>query len=247
MRQPIWLVVYQTQNKNFAQTVFKKEGEMTEWIRIKILATHGTQIWTIITLIRSTTQSAKNDLRHTLKLNCNENYRHRISESVLVCSMKRIRTLSGNPRKVIRNWYGGNTSNFLEAPNNTCWINTECQLVISDNFWFLHILKFPHFNNTFLIHSSMLYGAPPETTPRTPQFLIPQAIRNTYKLCFVSWVYSLVANVAAKHLKDGSEQAADKSRQLFKSTIVVVQLRAINFEDLWLIKMQRIKWKPGRN
>ena len=76
---------------------------MTEWIRIIILATHGTQVWTIITLIRSTTQSTKNDLRHTLKLNANDNYRHRISESVLVCAMERIRTLSGNPRNV--SWY----------------------------------------------------------------------------------------------------------------------------------------------
>ena len=76
---------------------------MTEWIRIITLATQGTQVWTIITLIRSTTQSAKNDQRHTLKLNCNENYRHRISESVLVSSVKRVRTLSGNPEKVLRN------------------------------------------------------------------------------------------------------------------------------------------------
>ena len=74
---------------------------MTEWIRIITLATRGTQIWTIITLIRSTTHSAKNDLRHTLKLDSNENYRHRISESVLLCAMERIRTLSGNPRNVL--------------------------------------------------------------------------------------------------------------------------------------------------
>ena len=76
---------------------------MTEWIRIITLATQGTQIWTIITLIGSTTQSAKNDLHHTLKLNCNENYRHRISESILVSSVKRVHTLSGNPQKVLRN------------------------------------------------------------------------------------------------------------------------------------------------
>ena len=45
----------------------------------------------------------KNDLRHTLKLISNGNYRHRISESVLVCAMERIRTLSGNPRNVLWN------------------------------------------------------------------------------------------------------------------------------------------------
>ena len=76
---------------------------MTERIRIITLATRGTQIWTIITLIRSTTQSAKKDLRHTMKLKSNENYRHRISESVLVCAMERISTLSGNPRNVLWN------------------------------------------------------------------------------------------------------------------------------------------------
>ena len=72
---------------------------MMEWIRIITLATQGTQVWTIITLIRSTTQSTKNHLRHTLKLNCNENYRHRISKSVLVSSVKSVRTLSGHPEK----------------------------------------------------------------------------------------------------------------------------------------------------
>ena len=159
---------------------------MTERIRIIILATHGTQIWTIITLIWSTTQSAKNDLRHTLKLNCNENYRHRISESVLVSSVKRIRTLSRNPGKVLRNWYGANTYIFLEAPNISSRANTGYQPRILDNFWLLHILKFPYFNNCFLIHPSKLYGAFPETTPRNTQFLIPETIRNNYKLCLVT-------------------------------------------------------------
>ena len=37
----------------------------------------------------------------------------------------------------------------------------------------------------FPIHPSMLYGASPETTPRTRQFFIPEAIRNTCKLCLV--------------------------------------------------------------
>ena len=126
-------------------------------------------------------------LRHNMRLNCNEKYRHRISESVLVSSVKRIRTLSGNPKKVLRNWYGAKTYIFLEAPNNSSWTNTECQLVILDSYWLLHILKFPSFNDCFVIHSSMVYGASPETTPRTPQFLIPETIRNTYKLCLVSW------------------------------------------------------------
>ena len=213
---------------------------MPEWIRIITLATQGTQVWTIITLIRSTTQSAKNDLRHTLKLNCNENYRHRISESVLVSSVKRVRTLSGNPEKVLRNWYGANTYAFLEAPNNSSWSNTECQLVIPDSYWLLHILKFPYFNDCFLIPFSMVYGASPETTPRNTQCLIPETNRNTYKLCLVTRGYSLAPNVAMKHLKYGSEQAADKSRQPCKSTIIVVRLRVIDFQICdWL----KCKWQ----
>ena len=193
---------------------------MTEWMRIITLATQGTRIWTIITLNRSITQRAKNDLCHTLKLNCNENYRHRISESVRAYSVKRIHTLSGNPKKVLRNWYGANTNFFLEAPNNSSWTKTECQLVIHESYWLLHILKFPYFNDCFLIHSSMVYGASPDTTPRKTQFLIRETIRNTYKLCLVSWGYSLAPNVAMKNLKYGSEQAAEKSPQPCKSTII---------------------------
>ena len=97
---------------------------MTEWIWIITLATRGTQIRTIITLIRSTIQSAKNDLRHTLKLNSNENYRHRISESVLVFATERIRTLSGNPRNV----FATDTRKiyiFFQAPRRRCEITTE--------------------------------------------------------------------------------------------------------------------------
>ena len=199
---------------------------MTGWIRIITLATQGT----VITLIRSTTQSAKNDLRHTLEPNCNENYRHRISESVLVYSVKRVRTLSGNPEKVLRNWYGANTYTFLEAPNNSSWTNTECQLVIPDSYWLLHILKLSYFNDCFLIPLSMVYAASPETTPRNTQCSIPETIRNTYKLSLASWGYSLAPNVPMKNLKYGSEQAVDKSQQPCKSTITVVRLRVIDFQ-----------------
>ena len=180
-------------------------------------------------------------------LSCNENCRLWISEAVLVCSMKRIRTLSENPGNNLRNWYGAKTYIFLEAPNISSWTNTEHQVLIFDNFWLLRILKIPYFKNCFLIHTSMFYGASPETTPRNPQFLNAEAIRSTYKLCLVPWGYSLAPNVATKHLKDGSEQAADESWQLCKSTIIVVQLRVIDFQILWLIEMQNIKWKPRWN
>ena len=142
--------------------------------------------------------------------------------------MKRVRILSGNPEKVLRNWYGANKYTFLEASNNSSWTNTECQLVIPESYWLLHILKFPYFNDCFLIHFSMVYGASPETTPRNTQCLIPETIRNTYKLRFVTWGYSLAPNVAMKNLKYGSEQAADKSRQPCKSLIIVVRLRVID-------------------
>ena len=155
--------------------------------------------------------------------------------------MKRRRTLSGKPRNVLRNWYGANTYIFLEAPNFFSLTSTEYQLLISDIYRLWHIVKIPYFNKSFIIHPCMLYGASPETTPRTPQFLIQEAIRNTYKFCSVSWGYSLAITVAMKHLKDGSERAAYESRQLSKSTIIVVRLRVIDFQNLWLIEMQRIK------
>ena len=48
-------------------------------------------------------RSIKYDLRHHLKLNCNETYKHWIFESDLVCSTERLRTLSGIPRNVLWN------------------------------------------------------------------------------------------------------------------------------------------------
>ena len=75
-------------------------------------------------------RSTKNDLRHHMKPNCNEKYRHWISESVLVCSTERLRTLSGNPRNVLCNWYGANTYLFLEAPDSSPGTNTMFWLLI---------------------------------------------------------------------------------------------------------------------
>ena len=46
-------------------------------------------------------RSTKYDLRHHLKPNCKETYKHWTFESVLVCSTERLRTLSGNPRNVL--------------------------------------------------------------------------------------------------------------------------------------------------
>ena len=57
----------------------------------------------------------------------------------------------------------------------------------TDFGYFLAIAQteIPIFQRLFPIHPSMPYGASPETTPRTRQFLIPEAIRNTCKLCLV--------------------------------------------------------------
>ena len=103
--------------------------------------------------------------------------------------------------------------------------------VSTTDFWlFLAIAhtEIPILQQHFPIHPSMLYGASPEKTPRTRQFLIPEPIRNTCKLCLVPWGYSLAPDVATKLLKDGSEQAADESRQPCKSTTILVRLRVID-------------------
>ena len=92
--------------------------------------------------------------------------------------------------------------------------------------------EIPIVQQQFLIHPSMLYGASSETTPRNPQFLIPEAIRSSYKLHSVSWGYSLAPNVVTKHLKDGSKQAVDESRQLSKSMINVVRLLVVEFQKI---------------
>ena len=141
-------------------------------------------------------------------------------------------------------------SKYVHFPQHSQQIFLNRNRVSTTDFWlFLAIAhtEIPILQQHFPIHPSMLYGASPETTPRTRQFLIPEAIQNTCKLRLVPWGYSLAPNVATKHLKDGSVQALDESWQLCKSTIIVVQLRVIDFQILWLIKMQRIKWKPGWN
>ena len=122
---------------------------MTEWIRIVTLATRGTQIWTIITPISINHPKRKKDLCHTFKLNSNDNYWHQISESVLVCAMERIRTLSGNPRNVLWNSYAENL-HILSSAEKTFWNNYRALQMEQYKFWLLHILKFPYVNNTFL-------------------------------------------------------------------------------------------------
>ena len=136
LTQPICLTVYQTNTRNLPKKSSEKGG-----IDDGMDTDHNTSYTRDIQSDHYNPKSINHpnrkekDLRHTLKLKCNNNYRHWISESVQVFSMKRIRTLSGNPRIVLRNWCGLNTLYFLETPNISSWTNTEYQLLISDNFW----------------------------------------------------------------------------------------------------------------
>ena len=136
------------------------------------------------------------------KAKCNGKHRHWISESFLIRSMKRIRTLFGNPGNVLRNWYRPITYIFLEPPNISSWTNTDYHLLTPGCFSRLQILNSPYFNSSFLIHPSMLYGASPETTPGNSQFLIPEAIRSTYKWRSIFRGYPLAHNVEAGYLEN---------------------------------------------
>ena len=140
---------------------------MTVWIRIITLVTQGTQIWTIITLARSTIQRAKNDPRQTLQLNCNENYKPWISESVLVCSMKRIRTLSGKPRIVLWNWYAENLHNLSSAQQS--FRNNYWALQMENyKIWHLRILEIGSSSHCPIISSDGIRstsGTIPENPP----------------------------------------------------------------------------------
>ena len=152
---------------------------MTEWIRIIILATHVTQIWTIITLIRSTTQSAKNDLRHSLKLNCNNNYRHRISESVRVCFVNAQVHLP----EILGACYGTDMRKayiLFPAPNSLSEITTEHHRWKKTSFGNCSYCELdPHHIAT--IYPQMVSRAFPKPFRKLYQNLIPYTIRNTYR------------------------------------------------------------------
>ena len=145
---------------------------MTEWIRIIILATHGTQIWTIITLIPSSTQSAKIGLRHSLKLKCNNNNRHRISESGLVCFVNAQVHLP----EILGTCYGTDMRKayiLFPAANSLSEITTEHHRWKNTNFDICRYWELdPH--HIALLCPQMLSGAFPEPFQKIYQNLIPE-------------------------------------------------------------------------
>ena len=186
----------------------------------------------------------KNDLRQTLELNCNENYRHRISESVLVCSMKLIRTFAGNPRKVLRNWYAATTSIFLEAPNNSSWTNTEYQLLISDRFQLLHILTFPYFNihfpNTPLYALRDISGDDSENSP-----IFDSGSITEYLQVMLSILRILVGTRRSEETSRRRERAG--TRRIATTLQKHAKYRRLRVQKVWLIKMQKSNGKPRWN
>ena len=128
--QPIWLGVHQAQYEKFAHTVSIKERIYDGMDMDHVFIYKRDTNWKHQNPKSTKPRSTKYDLRHHLKPNCNENYRHWIFEPVLVCSAERPRTLSGIPRNVLWNWYGANTYLFLEALDSSPGTKTMFWLLV---------------------------------------------------------------------------------------------------------------------
>ena len=102
--QPIWLTVSWAQYK-FAHKVSIKERIYDGMDTDHVFSCKRDTNWKQQNRNSTRPFGTKYILRHHLKQNCNENYRHWIFESVLVCSTERLRTLSGIPRNVAWNYY----------------------------------------------------------------------------------------------------------------------------------------------
>ena len=117
--QPIWLGVFSAQYEKIAHKVSINEkiydimdtGHDCSYKRVTN--------WKHQNPNSTNPRSTNYDLRHHLKPNCKETYRHWIFESDLICSTERLRTFSGNPRNVLWNWYKTNTYPFLEARDSS--------------------------------------------------------------------------------------------------------------------------------
>ena len=107
--QPIWLGVSWAQNEKFAHKVSIKEGTYDRMDTDHDCSYKRVTNWKHQNPNSNNPRSTNYDLRHHLKTNCKETYRHWIFESVLVCSTERLRTLSGNPWNVLWNSNGANT------------------------------------------------------------------------------------------------------------------------------------------
>ena len=128
--QPIWLGVSRAQNEKFAHKVSIKDGIYDGMDTAHDCSYKGVRNWKYQKPTSTKPRSTKYDLRHHLKLNCKETYRHWTFESVLIRSTESLRTLSGNPRNVLWNSYGASTYLFVEAPDSSPGKNTMFWIVI---------------------------------------------------------------------------------------------------------------------
>ena len=135
--QPIWLGVSWAQYEKFAHKVSIKERIYDGMDTDHVVSYKRDTNWKHQNPNSTQPRSTKYDLRHHLKPNCKETYRHWIFESDLVCSSERLRTLSGIPRNVLWNWYGANTYLILEALDSSPGTNTMFWLLILDGYWWL--------------------------------------------------------------------------------------------------------------
>ena len=135
--QPIWLRTSWPQYEKFPHKVSIKERINDGMDTDRVFSYKRDTNWKDQNPNSTRPRSTKYEIRHHLKPNCKEIYKHWISESVLVCPMERLRTLSGNPRNVLWNWYGGNTYLFLEAPDSSPGTNMMFWLLFLNGFWWL--------------------------------------------------------------------------------------------------------------
>ena len=135
--QPIWLGVSWAQYEKFAHKVSITERTLDIMDTDHDCSYKRVTNWKHRNPTSTKPRSTKYDLRHHLKPICKETYQHWILESVLVCFMERLRTLSGNPRNVLWNSYGANTYLFLEAPDSSSGPKTMFWLLILNGYWWL--------------------------------------------------------------------------------------------------------------
>ena len=135
--QPIWLGVSWAQYEKFVLKVSIKEKIYDIMDTDHDCSYKWVTNWKRQNPNSTNPRSTNYDLRHHLKPNCKEIYRHWIFESDLVCSSEHLCTLSGNPKNVLCNWYGANTYLFLEAPDSSPGTYTMFWLLILNGYWWL--------------------------------------------------------------------------------------------------------------
>ena len=137
LTQPIWLGVTWAQYETFAHKVSIKERIYDGMDRDHVFSHKRDTNWKHQNPNSTKPRSTKCDLRHHLKPNCKETYKHWIFESDLVCSTERLRTLSGNPRNVLWKSNGANTYLVVQAPDSSPGTNTMFWLLIFNGYWWL--------------------------------------------------------------------------------------------------------------